>query len=419
MNSKNILIICYSFPPNPGVGGRRWAKFAKYLSKNNYNVHVVSNFNTSQKISEWVKDVKLDDITIHEQQVFYPNIFNAVPKTVFEKFNYRFWLVFFKLFSKGSLYDKSFFWKHTVSKNVKKLIIDNEIKNVVVTGPPFRLLYFTALLKDELKNLNLIVDLRDPWTDNTSFFGFDTISPARMNFEKKMEKEVMLRANYVVSVNDYLTQIFKGKYPILKDKFITIFNGYDPDEIIVSDEVKNSKKDSIDFILTGSLYPDLEYVFLPFLKFLKNNEHSEFLKKVTFHFYGQIDYNLEKVIKQYDLSSVKLHGFQKMDLVKQKVAQSDFCMMFTSPNHASNFNTKFYEYISMKKPIIHFSNDGDITDVIVKNRLGFAVRPNSFNEDFEKVLNQIKSNDFNYNYDYDMKAFDIRHLTKEIEKLFI
>jgi hypothetical protein len=361
----------------------------------------------------------LDDITIHEQQVFYPNIFNAVPKTVFEKFNYRFWLVFFKLFSKGSLYDKSFFWKHTVSKNVKKLIIDNEIKNVVVTGPPFRLLYFTALLKDELKNLNLIVDLRDPWTDNTSFFGFDTISPARMNFEKKMEKEVMLRANYVVSVNDYLTQIFKGKYPILKDKFITIFNGYDPDEIIVSDEVKNSKKDSIDFILTGSLYPDLEYVFLPFLKFLKNNEHSEFLKKVTFHFYGQIDYNLEKVIKQYDLSSVKLHGFQKMDLVKQKVAQSDFCMMFTSPNHASNFNTKFYEYISMKKPIIHFSNDGDITDVIVKNRLGFAVRPNSFNEDFEKVLNQIKSNDFNYNYDYDMKAFDIRHLTKEIEKLFI
>jgi glycosyltransferase involved in cell wall biosynthesis len=419
MDSKNILIICYSFPPNYGVGGRRWAKFAKYLSKNNHNLHVVSNFNTSQRLSEWLKDVESDNITVHEQKVFYPIIFNTTPRTLFEKFNYRFWLFFFKVFSKGSLYDKSFFWKRAVLNNVKKIIIDNQIKNVVVTGPPFRLLYFTALLKDELKNLNLIVDLRDPWTDNTSFFGFDKMSLVRMNFEKKMEKEVILRANYVVSVNDYLTQIFTNKYPYVKDKFITICNGFDHDDIINTVEKSNSKKESFDFILAGSLYPDLEYIFVPFLNFLKNNGDSKFLRKITFHFYGQINYQLEKVIKQYDLNSVKLHGFQKIDLVKQKIAESDFCMMFTSPNHASNFNTKFYEYISMKKPIIHFSNDGDITDFLIKNRLGFAVRSNSFDEDFETLLNKIESDDVNYNYSYDINKFDIRHLTKEFEKLFV
>lgn len=416
---KKVLIICYSFPPNEGIGGRRWAKFAKYLAKINYEIHVVLNHNRSSKISQWNKDVIHENIIKYDRNVFYPLIYTEVPKTFSEKVLYRFWLLFFKLFSKGSLYDKSFFWKKVILNDVRKIILENNIQNVIVTGPPFRLLYFSALLKEELKNINLIIDLRDPWTDNTSFFGFDAISPKRMSFEKEMEKEVMLRANHVISVNDYLTQIFKKKYPSIQQKFVTIGNGFDADEITFSSDTSTKEKSGFDFILAGSLYPDLEYVFIPFLDYLSNNQNLDFIKKVTFHFYGQVDYNLEKLIKRYNLNSVKLHGFQKMEYVKERIAESDYCMMFTSPNHASNFNTKFYEYASMRKPIVHFSNPGEISDVIVSNNLGFAISPDTFKEDFEGMLDAIRANKFNYNTNYNLNEFDIAHLTSKVETLFI
>jgi hypothetical protein len=416
---KKVLIICYSFPPNPGVGGRRWAKFAKCLAKNDYDIHVVLNHNKSSKISEWNKDVGDAHIIKHTQNVFYPSIFTEIPRTFLGKITYRFWLLFFKLFSKGSLYDKAFFWKKAILKDVKKIIVENEIKNVIVTGPPFRLLYFTALLKNELKDINLIIDLRDPWTDNTSFFGFNTISEKCMDFEKMMEKEVVSKANYVISVNDYLTEIFKKKYSLFQEKFITLHNGFDIDEVLLSSNVAEVKKEKIDFILIGSLYPELEYIFIPFLEYLKNNKNFSCLEKITFHFYGQVDYKLEQLIKSYALASIKFYGVQKIDYVKQKVVESDFCMMFTSPNHASNFNTKFYEYTSMRKPIVHFSNPGDISNVIISNNLGFAIRPDTFKQDFEKMLEAITLNEFKYNANYNLNEFEITHLTSKLETLFI
>ena len=284
---KDILVICYSFPPNVGVGGRRWAKFAKCLAKNNHKIHVISNLNKSSKISEWINDVNNVNIINYSQNVFYPEVFITNPSTIFQKIAYRFWLLFFKIFSKGTFYDRSFFWSKIIQKNAKEIIVKNNIKNVIVTGPPFRLLYFTAKLKEELTDLNLIVDFRDPWTDNTSFLGFDSLSKQRIEFEKKMEAFVIKNANHIISANDYLTEIFRRKYPNDIAKFTTIINGYDKDELYLNDITKESSNtNEINFVLAGTLYSDLEYVVKPFLNYLKNLEttNASFPKKLNFHF---------------------------------------------------------------------------------------------------------------------------------------
>jgi hypothetical protein len=44
-SEKTILIICYGFPPFPGIGGRRWAKFSKYLSSYGFNINVIASKN--------------------------------------------------------------------------------------------------------------------------------------------------------------------------------------------------------------------------------------------------------------------------------------------------------------------------------------------------------------------------------------
>src|SRR6185312_8702248 len=63
--NPSVLIICTAFPPFPGIGGRRWAKFAKYFAKNGVNCHVINAVNYSKNVSLWNKDVESPNIVIH------------------------------------------------------------------------------------------------------------------------------------------------------------------------------------------------------------------------------------------------------------------------------------------------------------------------------------------------------------------
>ena len=94
---KNILLVCFSFPPFPGIGGRRWAKFAKYLSKQNVNVHVLAAKNEPGTISEWDHDVKSEKIKIHQIPLGLSGVLSFYPKNFTEK-------AIYKLFSILSLY---------------------------------------------------------------------------------------------------------------------------------------------------------------------------------------------------------------------------------------------------------------------------------------------------------------------------
>ncbi len=125
------MIICYSFPPNPGVGGRRWAKFAKFLAKGNNKLSVVAQLNKENKTSEWLKDVESENIEKLYLDQFYPKAYFTSPSSILQKVLYRLWLVFFYTFSKGSLYDKSFFWDRVIKSKIKKLIIEKNIRNVI------------------------------------------------------------------------------------------------------------------------------------------------------------------------------------------------------------------------------------------------------------------------------------------------
>jgi len=80
---KNLLIINYAFPPNEGVGGRRWAKFSKYLKNHNVNIRVINAKKQNNKLSNWVNDV--NGINVISLNTSYPHILQISPKTIFQK----------------------------------------------------------------------------------------------------------------------------------------------------------------------------------------------------------------------------------------------------------------------------------------------------------------------------------------------
>ena len=54
---KKILVVSYTFPPSPGIGGRRWAKFSKVLVQKGWDVDVIAAKITRDSESVWMKDV--------------------------------------------------------------------------------------------------------------------------------------------------------------------------------------------------------------------------------------------------------------------------------------------------------------------------------------------------------------------------
>ncbi len=297
MDKKKILLICYSFPPYPGIGGRRWAKFAKYLARNGNEFFVISQMNKSGKVSEWTSDIKHKNIKLYPQDVFYPQVLNSYPTSFIKKIEYRFWILVFKLLSNGMLYDRSFFWKKTIFHKVKGIIEENGICNIIVTGPPFHYMYFVSELKKRNPQLNLMLDFRDPWIDNSTFMGIDLLSKRRLENEQKHEKIAIEAADVVFAANEYYTGLLKKKYDKIHTKFHTIPNGLDLEEYSEL-KVKDGENTDINFVLAGSLYNSTEYVVKPLIDYLKMLKVSNpgLYKRLKFYFYGNVDKQIESLL---------------------------------------------------------------------------------------------------------------------------
>ena len=83
--NKKVLIVCYSFPPYPGIGGRRWAKFSKYIKLLGTEVFVISSKNPFNEKSNWTTDI--EGINVTRLPLIYPKALISFPKsfTLLEK----------------------------------------------------------------------------------------------------------------------------------------------------------------------------------------------------------------------------------------------------------------------------------------------------------------------------------------------
>ena len=90
MSAKKIIIICFTFPPYEGIGGRRWAKFAKYLDRMRHDVQVLaSSLPLVKKDSSWTKDIE----NLNRKPIYlksgYQDYLGIQPQTFIEKLKYR------------------------------------------------------------------------------------------------------------------------------------------------------------------------------------------------------------------------------------------------------------------------------------------------------------------------------------------
>lgn len=396
-----VVVISFTFPPQIGIGGRRWAKFVKYFSRQGLDVQVFST-PISIEGSPWVKDIP-EKLQVSRFETKYPDVIRFGPSTIWGKFKYRIELLGLKLNTEGNYFDHSIFWDKQFLPKLEQELDDVDV--LIASSGPFSYLHSLLSLKLKYPNLKLVVDFRDPWTNNKTAYGFDQLAPRRLTFEKKMEKEVIEGFDLIVSVAQPMTDHFKlisrGN---VQEKFVTLWNGYDPDDRVeLNAQSVGSEKVKICFV--GTLYGKTYDSVNTLVTVLKKYQN---VIEVTFC--GDMNRDSQKELSTAE--NVKLLGSVSGEKAKQIIASSDIGLLILTNDLTYSFSTKFCEYVQMRKPIWIISEDGSTPAFILDNNIGYHSLPNT--RSISDTIQNFLSNEINGLYDqFDDSKFNLEEISNE------
>lgn len=371
---KNILILSYFFPPCNKVGGRRWAKFGKYLTQKGHEVHVLNVGLPVNGICPWEKDTttfknKIKSIPYKEHRPYYK--VNKSPGDLTGKINYRLSLYKEKLFPesiKGDRNDISRLYGTSLQRSASELIKNYKIDTVITTGGPFHWCYESIQLKKKYPDVKFIVDLRDFWTGGENYI---SLAPNDKQAEDLKEKECIEYADHIITPAERIATFLRKKYVSSTQKISVIPHAYDAEEI-PSETIKGSNSEIITIAYGGILYENMEDGIQKLIALLKSiRNRGKNLRLDIYSFNRSYETLFEKegvsdfVHYHQPISPIDLFKkFRETDLLLQLRAGRSYEEHFKS--------TKFYELIALRRPILYFGPDGDVSDFLVKEKLGFS-----------------------------------------------
>jgi glycosyltransferase involved in cell wall biosynthesis len=411
MDNKKVIIVCYTFPPSPGIGGRRWVKFAKYFKAKGIDVKIIcAKSENKNDVSQWCSDLD----TLHNDIIYQDTnapyyIANKSPKTFFGKILYRWHHLKDLIKHKGYIYDSSLNWKPILQSKIVELYKQG-YNNVIVTGGPFESCVQVAELKKTWPQLNVIVDFRDFWTTNETSFSYKYLTDKRMFTEKLKEKFIVENVDYVVSVYDELTDYFKQKVNRKDLKFLTIPNGFDELDFQALESVNEFSVANLNVVFTGTYYDtafDLFKSFIMEFTNLKNNNFDVF-ERIHFHFYGYVPSSVKNIVNELSIKNIHFYGTIPLNEVYSKIKYADACCVFLTDDYSFSFSTKFYEYLSQKKPILVFSNGGIAGEFVEQKKIGFNLVAGNIENGLLKIYEEKES--MRFNEDFDISSYNISNL---------
>lgn len=408
INNKKILIISYSFPPNDGIGGRRWAKMAKYLLRENLDIKVLTSKKKTYSKSPWDSDVRelKRDGRIVEIASNYPSILDTYPTKILDKIIYRLALVLTKVKVKGNYYDRSSFWYKTLIPNVIKYIEDgNNI--IIATGAPFHYLSDIIKLKYIYPDLKVIVDIRDPWVSGRNY-GIASLNNIRLQQEIQIQDFVMNSADLITvpvdSMRSELLRIYRDQNQIFK----ILPHGYDPEDIPLAKKKINGGE-IVKLIYGGNIYDNNDYI----LTELNASFGTISEEKVLINIYSNSNNKSLAYFKTGNLEKVTtIHNLVTPKQLFEQILKSDYYLILFPPQFKDFLSTKFPEIFALQIPVIYIGEKGAVSDFLVSNRLGIHVNPNNIQVEIPEILNGLKTIDYNFNFNY--HSFSIPNISSNL-----
>ncbi len=115
-------------------------------------------------------------------------------------------------------------------------------------------------------------------------------------------------------------------------------------------------------------------------------------------------------MKNYFMGDLHIFFHHKISLkeVYEKISNASACLLFLTDDLNFSFSTKFYEYLSQKKPIMVFSKPGKTGEFVEQHHIGKQMNENNLAE----VLRSLPDENY-YSKALDISEFDVRTLARQ------
>lgn len=395
--SKKVLLVCYEFPPNTGIGGRKWAFLAKYLVREDIELHVLTKENKNLEDFAWGLD--LHEVKKHFFKANYPTILDHYPIGVLSKIKYRIVLLWLKIFIKGNFYDRGKLLRNKIIKKTNDICRKHGIENVIFSGGPFSFLYYGSLIKRVDPRIKLIADSRDPWTFG-NYHGFDNLSKYRQKIELVYLKKVLSGADFVTVPNEKI----KDYYYSIDSKVNIEIHPHAIDEIYVKKR-NLINRERLLLVNFGSQYFELEALMRTI-----NDEITH--TKIDIEFYTS-DLKYKQVFENNQ--SVVFLNPVNYNVVFEVLSRAGAALLFVNRHIKDFLSTKYIESIAARIPIVLIGEKGFVSDFIEYNKLGIFIDAKNLESEFIDIPERLRT--LEYNTAFDISPYTFEKQAKEIIEL--
>lgn len=413
--TKNIYIVTRNFPPMNIVGALRPFRLAKHISKQGWNVNIIT---LSPPKNLALDQTLLDELGENVRICYADNLFRRgkfIPvkdligqqtgsetrpdrkhnRPAILKFINKIWAISVLKFKQTIQPDADVIW---VIPIVMKFLfsIKKQETNVLLTTSPPHSLHIVGLILRKFLKIAWVVDYRDPW-DRYPVYGDYEINGA---LNRYVERKIALHADAVISTTETSNDILMDRHhDVSRAKFHVVTNSYDEGKVSIA-----YQESTTHFVIsyTGIFYPEKDpYTFFRALRSWFDSMDKEALNKyenvLKIQLIGSENKITRETIQKLELNNViQFIPRVSHDEAIRLTRNSDMVLISSGLGGKTRpgwLPSKLFEYLGCRKPILAVVREGEMAGVIRRTNAGYVVT----SED-HKAIQEILEMEIEYKF---------------------
>jgi glycosyltransferase involved in cell wall biosynthesis len=398
---KRVLLIAYHCPPDLAVGATRVAKTAKYLARLGWTPYVLT---VEERYAERRDDGRLADLAGVRivRTAVWPTALELAMR-VRDGLRRRTaraaaaasrptaagparpgvrWYGRLTGAAKrylGSLFelpDKQVGWLLPATWAAFRLVQKEDIPVVMTSSPPATTA-LVGLLLSFVTGARIVTELRDPW-----FLPLGDPNKCRSALgdaiQRWLERLIVTRSSQVVTTTEHYRDFLRGFYTTLpRDRFRTIWNGYDPEDFAGLEAIAPSPVFTISYL--GTFY----YGRSPrqLLRAVSELVGEGVIGPagIRLNFIGEVKFaegeSVEELVKSYGLAGcVAIREPVTYAESLQRMREASVLLLL-APDQYYCIPAKAFEYIGARRKVLCLARDGATAELVRNSGAGVVVDP--------------------------------------------